>query len=60
MAAPRFSVVIAAFNAERTVASAVRSALTQTRTDLEVIVVEDGSSDGTALSSSGSQIIVCG
>src|ERR1017187_6172907 len=48
MAAPRFSVVIAAFEAERTVASAVNSALAQTRTDLEVIVVDDGSSDRTA------------
>ncbi len=51
--APRFSVVIAAFNAERTVVSAVRSALSQTAADLEVIVVDDGSTDSTAAVASG-------
>ena len=48
MRTPRYSVVIAAFNAGRTIASAVASTLTQTESDLEVIVVDDGSSDGTA------------
>ena len=43
-----FSVVIPAFNAEATVASSVASVLRQTRADLEVIVVDDGSMDGTA------------
>jgi glycosyltransferase involved in cell wall biosynthesis len=41
-------VVIAAFNAERTIGSAVGSALDQTERDVEVIVVDDGSTDGTA------------
>ena len=44
---PVVSVVIPAFNAERTVLSAVESALRQTIADVEVLVVDDGSSDGT-------------
>lgn len=44
----KVSVIIAAFNAERTVGAAVNSALTQTLTDLEVLVVDDGSGDDTA------------
>lgn len=47
MAAPTFSIVIAAYDAEATVAAAVRSALAQTRSDLEVVVVDDGSVDDT-------------
>jgi glycosyltransferase involved in cell wall biosynthesis len=45
---PTFSVVIAAYNAERTLPATMRSVLTQTRADFELIVVDDGSTDGTA------------
>lgn len=41
------SILIPAFNAERWIAVAVGSALAQCAGDVEVIVVDDGSSDGT-------------
>lgn len=44
---PRLSVVIPAYNAEPTVVRAVRSALDSTFRDLECVVVDDGSTDGT-------------
>jgi glycosyltransferase involved in cell wall biosynthesis len=46
-AAARFSVLIAAYNAETTLGETLDSVLTQTRSDWEVIVVDDGSSDST-------------
>lgn len=44
----RFSVVIPAYNREGTVARAIQSALDQTFPPFEVLVVDDGSKDGTA------------
>lgn len=42
------SIVIAAFNAEKHIGCAIRSVLDQTMSDVEVLVVDDGSSDQTA------------
>jgi len=47
-ASPRVSIVITCFNYERYVGLALRSALEQTIPPLEVIVVNDGSTDGSA------------
>ena len=43
----RVSVIVPVFNAELYIAETIQSALAQTHADLEVIVVDDGSTDGT-------------
>ena len=45
---PEISVLMAAYNAEATVSEAISSVLTQSFDDLELIVVNDGSTDRTA------------
>jgi glycosyltransferase involved in cell wall biosynthesis len=47
MSAVQVSVCIPTYNGERFVADAVRSILQQTLTDFELLVVDDGSTDGT-------------
>ncbi len=46
--APVFSVVVAAYESAGRIEAVVRSVLAQSRGDLELIVVDDGSTDGTA------------
>ena len=48
MSPPTVSAVLPAWNAARWVGRAVRSALAQTLPPCEVIVADDGSTDGTA------------
>lgn len=48
MVAPEFSVIIAVYNGEQTVARAIQSVLDQSYPAHEIIVVDDGSMDGTA------------
>lgn len=45
---PMVSVLVPAYNAQQTVAETLRSAQRQTHADLEIIVVDDGSTDDTA------------
>lgn len=45
--APRFSVVVPAYNHERFVGAAIESVLAQSVDDLEIVVIDDGSTDGT-------------
>lgn len=45
--APRYSVIVAVFNAESTIAAAIESVQAQTFSDFELILVDDGSTDAT-------------
>jgi hypothetical protein len=47
MVKPRLSIIVPAYNVESFIAAAVQSALSQSFRDLEIIVVNDGSSDRT-------------
>ena len=46
--APRISVIIPTYNRRALIGRAVDSALNQTEKDIEVIIADDGSTDGTA------------
>lgn len=46
-AAPRISVIMPVFNQERYVASAIESVISQSYGDFELVIVDDGSTDGT-------------
>ena len=52
-AAPSVSVIVPAYNVAPYIRQAVESALRQTLTSLEVILVDDGSTDGTIAQLSG-------
>jgi glycosyltransferase involved in cell wall biosynthesis len=45
--APKFSVVVPAYNAERTLAETIDSVFAQSAQDFELLIVDDGSTDGT-------------
>lgn len=45
---PRVSVIMPVFNAADTVAASIRGILNQTLTDFELLIIDDGSTDGTS------------
>ncbi len=47
MTAPLLSVIVPAYNSERTLAEALDSVLAQTPREAEILVIDDGSTDGT-------------
>ena len=47
LTSPRVSVVMSVYNGERYLAEAIDSILGQSMSDLELIVIDDGSTDGT-------------
>lgn len=44
---PKISVIIPVFNGEKTIENTIKSVLSQTVTDFELIIINDGSTDGT-------------
>ncbi len=46
---PKYSIIMPAYNCERTVAASIESVLSQTFKDFELIIVDDGSRDQTPL-----------
>jgi glycosyltransferase involved in cell wall biosynthesis len=58
-ARPLVSVIVAAYNAEATLAETLRSALAQSYRPVEIILVDDGSTDRTAeIASSFAEVIL--
>lgn len=53
LVAPLFSVIVPAYNREHLLAATIRSVLSQRFKDYELIVVDDGSTDGTARVAAG-------
>jgi GT2 family glycosyltransferase len=47
MVEPTFTIAMPAYNSSQTIGAAIRSVLAQTRSDFELVVVDDGSSDDT-------------
>ena len=45
MTSPKISVILSAYNEEKFIAKAIESLINQTLEDIEIIIINDGSSD---------------